>query len=227
MKRILHIISSLLLLTVFCNSCKKDFVDPEMKTVPTGTVLTIAEVRALYVPGEIVNITEDMSVYGVVTMDESTGNLYKESYITDVTGNLYLRFISSSGLYVGDSIQVNLKGAKIYKYNQMLQVDSLHPDNNIVKISTQNYKTPEVVTIAELTADANSMEAAQGKLVQINYSSFVSGGKGFPYADAANLTATSMGLIDPSVTLADTIDVRTSGYANFAADTVHVNDNLA
>ena len=70
-------------------SCKKDFDDPTINVVPTGNVLTIAEVRALYQPGKTIKIAEDISVYGVVTMDESTGNLYKESFITDGTGNLY------------------------------------------------------------------------------------------------------------------------------------------
>ncbi len=214
MKKIQYFITSLFLVSVLFTSCNKEYVDPEPRTIQTGTVMTIAEVRALYEPGVEVKITEDISVYGVVTMDESTGNLYKESYITDATGNLYLRFISSSGLYTGDSIRVNLNGAKIIRYNQMLQIDSLHPDNNIVKISTQNYKTPEIVTIADLLAD---MEAAQGKLVQINYTKFVDGGQGLTYADAANLLDVSRPLQDLNGGL---IDVRTSGYANFANDTI-------
>ena len=62
----------------------------QLKQFPVGTVKTIAEVRAMHVPGETVRITEDLSVYGVVTIDETTGNFYKESYITDATGNLYI-----------------------------------------------------------------------------------------------------------------------------------------
>jgi hypothetical protein len=213
MKKLHHIIISLLLIVLF-TSCEKEYVAPESKAIPMGNVLTIAEVRALEIPGTEVSITEDLSVYGVVTMDESTGNLYKESYITDATGNLYIRFISSTGLYVGDSVRVNLKGAKILRYNQMLQVDSLHPDNSVTKIATQVYQTPEVTTIADLV---NDMEAAQGKLIQLDYTWFIDGGQGLTYADAANLTAVSRVLQDLN---SSQIDVRTSGYANFANDTI-------
>jgi len=136
LNKILGIITVVL---ITFTSCTKEFEDPTVKTIPIGTVMTIAEVKNLYVPGQEVKITQDISVYGVVTADETTGNLYKESYIQDETGALYLRFTSSTGLYIGDSIRVNLNGAKILKYQQMLQVDSLHADNSVFKIKTQQF----------------------------------------------------------------------------------------
>jgi hypothetical protein len=195
-------------------SCTKEYKDPTVKTIPVGSVKTIAEVRALYVPGQEVKITQDISVYGIVTADETTGNLYKEAYMQDETGALYMRFTSTSGLYIGDSIRVNLNGAKIYKYNQMLQVDSLHADNNIYKIKTQRYRTPQVVTIANLMAN---IEGFQGKLIQINNVRFVERGKGLTFADGTNKVDVSRFLEDLSATQ---VEVRTSGYANFANDTL-------
>ncbi len=195
-------------------SCSKEYKDPTVKTVPVGTVMTIEQVRALYVPGEIVRVNQDISVYGVVTADETNGNLYKESYMQDVTGALYLRFTSTSGLYIGDSIRVNLKGAKIYKYNQMLQIDSLHADNNVVIIKTQQYRTPEIVTIASLNANK---EFYQGKLIQLDGVHFKQRNKGRTYADGVNQVDLSWGIQNIS---GDTMDVRTSGYANFAKDTL-------
>ncbi|MGE0561641.1 MAG: DUF5689 domain-containing protein [Flavobacteriales bacterium] len=195
-------------------SCTKEFDDPTVKTIPTGTVMTIAEVRALHVPGQEVKITQDISVYGVVTADETTGNLYKESYIQDETGALYLRFTSSTGLYVGDSIRVNINGAKILKYNQMLQVDSLHADNSVFKIKTQQFRNPQVVTISDLLAD---IEGFQGKLIQLDNVRFVERNQSLTYADGVNKVSTSRFLEDLS---ANQIEVRTSGYANFANDTL-------
>lgn len=195
-------------------SCTKEFDDPTVKTIPTGTVMTIAEVRALHVPGQEVKITQDISVCGVVTADETSGNLYKESYIQDETGALYLRFTSSTGLYVGDSIRVNINGAKILKYNQMLQVDSLHADNSVFKIKTQQYRTPQVVTISDLLAD---IEGFQGKLIQLDNVRFVERNQSLTYADGVNKVSTSRFLEDLS---ANQIEVRTSGYANFANDTL-------
>lgn len=195
-------------------SCTKEFDDPTVKTIPTGTVMTIAEVRALHVPGQEVKITQDISVYGVVTADETTGNLYKESYIQDETGALYLRFTSSTGLYVGDSIRVNINGAKILKYNQMLQVDSLHADNSVFKIKTQQFRTPQVVTISNLLAN---IEGYQGKLIQLDNVRFVARNQSLTYADGVNKVSTSRFLEDLS---GNQIEVRTSGYANFANDTL-------
>ncbi len=197
-------------------SCTKEFDDPTVKTIPTGTVMTIAEVRALHVPGQEVKITQDISVYGVVTADETTGNLYKESYIQDETGALYLRFTSSTGLYVGDSVRININGAKILKYNQMLQVDSLHADNSVFKIKTQQFRTPETVSITQLNS---SMESYQGKLIQLDGVFFVEGGLTKTYADGINKESVSRFLQDAGT---NQIDVRTSGYANFANDTLPI-----
>jgi hypothetical protein len=195
-------------------SCTKEYDEPYNWKIENYRTLTIAEVRALHVPGQVVKITQDISVYGVVTADETTGNLYKEAYMQDETGALYMRFTSTSGLYIGDSIRVNLNGAKIYKYNQMLQVDSLHADNNIYKIKTQQYRTPQVVTIANLMAN---IEGFQGKLIQINNVRFVERGQSLTFADGTNQVDVSRFLEDLS---AAQVEVRTSGYANFANDTL-------
>lgn len=201
---------------ILLSSCEKDFDDPTIEPVSPGAIKTIADIRAMHVPGETVYITDDISVYGIVTIDESTGNLYKESYITDETGNLYLRFSAGSGLFIGDSVRIDLKGAKILKYNQMLQVDSLHPDNSVFKISTQNFKTPELVNISDLfDINGGVLESSQGRLIQLDNAFFIDAGQGLSYADGATQTAGSRFLITLA---AEDIEVRTSGYANFAND---------
>lgn len=214
MRNIKNIAGILAITLIAFVSCTKEYDAPTVKTIPVGNVMTIAEVRSLYVPGETVKITQDISVYGVVTADESTGNLYKEAYMQDETGALYLRFTSTSGLYIGDSIRVNINGAKIYKYNQMLQVDSLHADNSILKINTQQFRTPQVVTINDLMAD---IEGFQGKLIQLDSVYFTENGQGLTYADGVNKEDISRFLEDFS---SNQVEVRTSGYANFANDTL-------
>ncbi|WP_170228027.1 DUF5689 domain-containing protein [Vicingus serpentipes] len=213
MKNLKYIIGLFSVASIFLMSCEKEFDAPELKVVPTGNVVSIADLRAMHVPGTTVEINEDLSVFGIITADESTGNLYKESYIEDATGGINLRFISSTGLYIGDSVRVYLKGSKLLRYNQMMQVDSLHPDNSIVKIGTLQNRVPQVVTISEIN---NDLEGFQGELIQINNVYFIEGGQGKMYADAANLESVSRSLSDGT----ELIDVRTSGYANFASDTL-------
>ncbi len=65
----------------------------------------------------------DWSLRGIITAsDKVDGNLYKEAYIQDATGGLRLVFESTSGLYIGDSVIVNMKGLYIGDYGNFWQV---------------------------------------------------------------------------------------------------------
>ena len=61
-------------------SCKKEYPQPPIQNLPEGTVYTIGEIIDME-PGTVFN--EDASVYGIVTADEQSGNLYKAAYIQD------------------------------------------------------------------------------------------------------------------------------------------------
>ncbi|MCB0400620.1 MAG: choice-of-anchor J domain-containing protein [Flavobacteriales bacterium] len=198
--------------TLVMVGCKKEFDMPPVKDIPVGSVLTVAEVKDFYVPGEEVTITKDYSVYGVITADETTGNLYKEAYMEDNTGGLYLRFTATSGMYIGDSVRINLNGATILKYNNMFQVDGLDPDNNTVKINTQQFRTPTVVTINDIIANDSLY---QGRLIQLNHVEFLCSELGQTWADAINQSSEDRTISD---TLGAQVIIRSSGYANFAND---------
>ena len=104
-----------LVLLVSLSSCiQKEFTEPDSPAIPTGTQMTIAQLRQFY-QDSVVNkgltsyrFTEDYSVYAVVTMDDKMGNIYKSAYIQDNTGALNLHLLSSGGLYQGDSIRLYL-----------------------------------------------------------------------------------------------------------------------
>lgn len=197
--------------TIAFTSCEKEFDTPPIKELPAGSVITIADLRNMWVTQDI-KITDDLSVYGVITMDESSGNIYKEAYIQDATGGIDLRLLSSGGLYEGDSVRVYLNGTVVSKYNQMLQLDSVDVDNNVIKQSTQQYRSPELLTdISQITA------AHQAQLIQLNNVQFSSADMGQTYADAQNQQSQNRMLEDAN---GNQIIVRTSGYANFAGDTV-------
>lgn len=205
---------SLLLLagtTLFISSCNKEFDEPPIKTIPEGNRITIADLKVMY-QGTPVKITDELSMFAVVTMDEQSGNIYKEAYIQDETGAINLRLLSSGGLYQGDSVRVYLKGTVLSTYNQMMQLDSVDVDNNIIKQATKRDRQPDVYTdISQITT------GHQAKLIKIENVQFVSSELGNTYADGINLTSQSRTLED---SLGNNIIVRTSGYANFANDTL-------
>lgn len=207
-------ITGLLLLagiTLFSVSCKKEFDTPPIKTIPEGNRITIADLKAMY-QGSPLKITDELSMFAVVTMDEQSGNIYKEAYIQDETGAINLRLLSSGGLYQGDSVRVFLKGTVLSTYNQMMQLDSVDVDNNIIKQATKKDRQPDVYTdISQVTT------GQQAKLIKIENVQFVASELGNTYADGINLMSQSRTLED---SLGNTIIVRTSGYANFANETL-------
>lgn len=203
--------TALLATTLLFTSCEKDFDAPPVKELPIGNIITVADLRAMWV-NQDVKITDDLSLFAVVTMDERSGNIYKESYIQDETGAIDLRLLSSGGLYEGDSIRIYLKGTVLSKYNQMLQLDSVDVDNNVVKQATLKNRTPELLSsISQITA------AHQAKLIRLDNVQFSSADLGQTYANAVNQQSQNRMLQDAN---GNQIIVRTSGYANFAGDTI-------
>ncbi|MCB9233244.1 MAG: choice-of-anchor J domain-containing protein [Bacteroidia bacterium] len=203
--------SSLLLLAMMVlASCKREFDEPPIKSIPVGDIVTCADVRAMF-QGAPIKITEDKTVYGTITSDERNGNFYKEAYMQDATGALYLRLTASGGLYKGDSIRLNLNGTTLQDYNGMFQVDSVNVDNNIVKVATLREVKPQVITIDQIG------DAWEAHLIQIDSAEFSAADVNTTWADAVSLFALNHDLKDCN---GNTVLVRTSGYSNFASDTI-------
>lgn len=202
---------SLLLLAAFMlmmHSCvKQEFDKPPAQEIPVGEVVTLADLAAMFV-GQPMKIDSVMSVFGVVVGDESSGNIFRNSYIQDATGAINLRLNSPGGLYQGDSIRVYLKGLILSDYRTMLQLDSVDVDRNIVKLKTGVDVEPTLVTIPQLRGGAyNSMVV---KLENVEFATYE---LGKTWSDHIGLTSQNRTLIDCYDT---TVVVRTSGYANFA-----------
>ncbi|MFN3342122.1 MAG: DUF5689 domain-containing protein [Flavobacteriales bacterium] len=200
----------LLLAVIAFTSCKKEFDAPPSREIPTGSILTIADLRAMYA-GSPIHFQSDQTVFAVVTADEVSGNLYKNVYIQDNTGAINIRLRSSGGLYVGDSIRLNLTGTVLSSYNGMMQIDSVDADNNIVKQATGRFIQPEVVTLNMINA------SYQAKLVRINNVQFVSSDTALTFANAVAQTSQNRTIADCN---GNTLLVRTSGYANFAGSNI-------
>lgn len=199
----------IVLIAVFFMSCEREFDSPPIPQILEGQIINLEQLRELHT-GSDLTITDSLSVYAVVTMDETSGNLYKEAYVQDGTASMYLRFTSSSGLYEGDSIRIDLQGTTLKMYNMMLQLDSLDADLNIFKQATQLATVSETTTLAEIALDGSSFQA---KLVQINNVEFICDDLNNSFADGANQESLNRYLQDE---IGNQLIVRTSGYSNFA-----------
>ncbi len=200
--------------------CKKEFDTPPVRTIPEGSVLTIADLRAM-ADNLPVQFPESLaqSVYAVVTADEQSGNLYKNVYVQDtVTGDaICLRLKSSGGLYQGDVIRIYLPGTVLGQYQNLLQLDSVDVDNNVVKQSTgvdvTSANSDHITTVQFSQLASGSLQGSlQSTLIRLTNVQFVSGDTSGIYAPQGS-SATNRTLENCS---GNTTIIRTSSYANFA-----------
>ncbi|MGB3524952.1 MAG: DUF5689 domain-containing protein [Flavobacteriales bacterium] len=202
--------------------CKKEFDTPPVRTLPTGSVITIAQLKAMY-QGTPVHFSDSVgavsTVYAVVTADEQNGNLYKNIYVQDHTGAIAVRLLFSGGLYQGDSIRIYLPGTVLSPYNGLMQIDSVNVDNNVVKQATGVQITPRPTLLSEFTAANFGLGAPlQSMIVKLNDVQFVASDTSFTYANAVTQQTLNRKIEDCGSSTP--VDVRTSGYANFAGQHV-------
>ena len=189
-------------------SCKKEYPQPPIQDLPVGRVYTIDEILALE-SGYVFN--EDASVYGIITADEVSGNLYKAAFMQDrATGaaiELYLN--ATSGVRIGDSVRIYLKDVTYALYNNLPQLSNFEADGHIIILANNKPIEPAKATIAEIN---------QGKylagLVRLENVRFTEQNT---FADPT--TYGNRTLIDPMNPSSNVI-VRTSNYANFANDSL-------
>lgn len=200
----------LAMLGVMFTSCKKDHYDePPIQDLPIGQVYTIDQILDLE-SGFVFN--EDASVYGTITADEVSGNLYKAAFMQDPeTGKaieLYLN--ATSGVRIGDRVRVYLKGVTYALYNGLPQLSNFEPDGHIIIMANNQPIEPMETSIAEICGG----NIAPGSLVKLNNVMFTEHNT---FADAT--TYGNRTLVDPT-DYSKTVTVRTSNYANFANDSL-------
>ncbi|MCB9223996.1 MAG: DUF5689 domain-containing protein [Crocinitomicaceae bacterium] len=209
MKKLLFIALGIAALT----ACKKEPDSPPENVIKSGSVITIDSLRnwqQAFSPGGV-SITDTLHVYGIITMDESEGNIYKNLYLQDHTGAIQVRLTSGSDFAVGDSVRIALAGAYLSEYAGVIQLDSINPDEMIVKQSANNLILPEVMTI-----DSIGFED-EAKLVKLENVQVTFANLGSTWADAYNQASANVILEDCN---GKTIIVRSSGFASWAGDEV-------
>ena len=208
MKNYSHYLTILLCLG-FTISCNKTYDEPPVVEIPEGTIISISDLKDMFT-GSPITLDSNYSIYGNITCEETNGNFYKEAYIQDLSGAIKLKLDASGGLYIGDSIRVSLNGVTMSEYGDLIQLDNISVDEQIVKIATDRFVTPYTTSINNL-----NIEDDQSRLIKLDSVEFQS--TNVTYADAINLATGERYLNDCD---GNSILVRTSGYANFADDTV-------
>jgi len=216
------------------SSCKKTFDSPPGPVDPAIVAnTTIAALKAMHTTGGAFNvITTDVIISGTVVADDKSGNLYKQLFIEDATGGMQI-LLDATNLYtaypVGRKIWIKCNGLCISDYNGTMELGikatvsgapSLEaiPANMISNYvfggSLNNPVTPHVLTYAQLATGLQ--DRYLGTLIQLDGFAFAD--LSATYADTSAYKNTAN--LDIKNCSGNTIIVRTSGYANFAAQRV-------
>ncbi len=223
--------AALLLLSFI--SCQKKYTEPPVTGNPDIVAnISIKDIKARYVSGPPVAITDDAVIEGVVNCDDRSGNYYQQIAIQDATGGVILR-LGSFNLFndfpVGRKVFVKLKGLYLGRFNGTLQfgggVDSQYInqggvtllaanliDKHVIKGPLNQPLVPQVVTVSQLTTSLQNIYIST--LVKLENFEFASGELGKNYADD-NQSGNRIiqGCTTPST---NRLILRTSNYANFA-----------
>lgn len=208
MKKIFLLVVLAVIVTM---SCRKEFDTPAEKVIPTGNIYTIQELKQWYADSGEYGVKEDLSVYLTITGDERSGNLYKTVYGQDTSGSIAISLLYSGGVYVGDYVRIYLKGTRIRENYGLLVIDSVDTDKNIIKISTNNTVNIKTVTLAEID------ESLESCIIRIDSAQFNYNYIGQTFADAVTKSSKNTSIEDCD---GNSIILRNSGYANFAASTI-------
>ena len=206
--RVLNSFLLLALVGMMFTACKKEYPQPPIQDLPVGTVYTIDQILAME-SGTV--FTEDASVYGIITADEQSGNLYKAAFMQDrATGAaLELHLNAVSGVRIGDSIRVYLKDVTYSLYNNLPQLSNFEADGHIIILANNKPITPQVTTIANINAGQHL--AGLVRLENVRFTEQNTFAEPNTYGNRT--------LADPT-DYSQTVIVRTSNYANFANDSL-------
>jgi len=123
----LGIIISLSLMVVFSGCVKHNFDEPpiDIPHVDFDANCSIAGLKAMLGTQDMVEITADTIIEGIVTANDESGNIYKKLYIRDNSGGLEMG-IDQTSLYttykVGQRIFIKCKGLYLGNYADVVQL---------------------------------------------------------------------------------------------------------
>ncbi len=224
------------------SSCNEEFDCPPV-VLPEAAheaTTTIADLKERFWTGDANSgseITDEEYIKGIVTSDDTSGNIYKSITVADESGAISFSVNNSAlseSFKLGQEVVISLKGAYIGKYNGLMQIGALgtynggptitfmDKDEFASRVEFNGLPDPEKatrksITIAQIKAAKSSDEELrklQSQLIELTDVYFVDGGKA-TFADGSNTANRNISDAD-----GNTIIVRNSGYATFAGETL-------
>lgn len=243
MKNISKILGIALLgASALMTACQDDVDAPGIK-VPTASLTpntSINELKTRYWSDNanyIDTIKDDIVIAGRVISSDQAGNIYKNLVIQDASGALALS-INANSLYnnyrVGQEIVIDAKGMYIGKYSGLQQMGfpdysdgfgwqaTFMPLQFFVEHAQLNglpepskVDTITVARFSDISSSPEGLRQWQSQLVRFNNCHFAQGGQA-SFTDGHKINTNRDLILEDG----STINVRTSGYANFWSNTL-------
>jgi len=233
MKRFNHFLSALLLLSISFVACdQRDFeVPPLYEPVYTDTAtMSIADFKTKFAAVTAAEITDTITITGIVVANDISGNMYKEMTIMDSTGGLKIA-INQGDLYtefrLGQRVYIECKGLWVGKYGGYMQLGGSY-NGGIGQMTWETAQahvfkdgwpvpTHALLTPTVISMDVVASEANMGKLITLENVHFSPvDGEICCAAAADGSTQTLSKTLTSSTNAGRTITVRLSSASDFA-----------
>ncbi len=215
----------------FLTSC----VDTEIEPPPTtGNELevkgntTVAELKDLYIPGQLTVIEDSVFVQAVVVGNDAGGNFFRSLIVQDSTAGIevLINLTDAFNLYpLGREITIDCQGLVLGEFNGVVQLggyiyqeEGFDELGDIVDYNERIYRGQIVPQPEPAVRGINELRRSDvSTLVRLENVEFASSELGLPYADAFGRQTINRIVQDCD---GNTILLRTSGFADFANDTL-------
>lgn len=218
----------LLLVLFTVTSCERDYDAPPLNMpeysgpAANTTLKQLKEKYATVTSAAPALIEESLVVKARVSANDISGNIFKQVIVQDETGGISMG-VEQSSVYttyrVGQEIFIDLKGLYVVNYGGALQIG--YGNTNANRIPWEIFKEQvnlnawpdSTLIVPTVISNFNDLKADMNNtVVQLDNVYFVNGGQS---TFAVNESTTSQTLKDAN---GNSVDVRTSSYANFAND---------
>lgn len=213
-------------------ACEKDY-DAPLLTEPEYTGpeanITIKDLRAQTAAATQdapVVLTQEQVLKAVVTANDESGNIFKKIYLEDATGAIGMG-VDQSSVYnyypVGQTVYIDLKGLSISVFGDEQQLGHPEDENfrtpweefekHVIRDGWANPENAKPLELDDISVINTDPEAYKFKLVTLKGVTFQNGGTAIFAPESS--TGHEETITDAH---GNTLAVRTSGYANFAAN---------
>ncbi len=213
MKNNMKLIAIAILTLSVIVSCEKEPDSPPVATLNDNQIVTIDSLRNWQVSvGGTVMITDSISVFGYVVMDEQNGNIYKNIYLQDESAAINVRFTGSTDLVQGDYVRIALLGTTLSEFSGVIQLDGVDESKSVVVRSKDHIIEPLLLTINEI-----DLSIHESRLIKLENVQFKNSELNKTFADGINQVSQNRLFEDFE---GNTLYIRTSGFADFATDSL-------